>query len=173
MDRTEPAVHRPALVLGVLSASILLDALDLSITQVALPSIQRDLALPAAALQWVATGYALTYGGFLLLGGRAADLYGRSRVFLGGLVLFGVMSLAAGLAPNALLLVAARCVQGIGAALTVPAAVSIIATTFPEGAQRNRALGVFAASASAGFSVGLVLGGVLTDLLGWPWIFLI
>jgi EmrB/QacA subfamily drug resistance transporter len=157
----------------VLSASILLDALDLSITQVALPSIQRDLALPAAALQWVATGYALTYGGFLLLGGRAADLYGRRRVFLGGLVLFGVMSLAAGLAPNALLLVAARCVQGIGAALTVPAAVSIIATTFPEGAQRNRALGVFAASASAGFSVGLVLGGVLTDLLGWPWIFLI
>src|SRR4051812_31569459 len=83
------------------------------------------------------------------------------------------MSLAAGLAPNALLLVAAPCVQGIGAALTVPAAVSIIATTFPEGAQRNRALGVFAARASAGFSVGLVLGGVLTDLLGWPWIFLV
>src|SRR3954447_11561722 len=173
VDRTEPAVHRPALVLGVLSASILLDALDLSITQVALPSIQRDLALPAAAWRWVAPGSVLPSGGSLLLGGGAADLYGRRRVFLGGLVLFGVMSLAAGLAPNALLLVAARCVQGIGAALTVPAAVSIIATTFPEGAQRNRALGVFAASASAGFSVGLVLGGVLTDLLGWPWIFLV
>ena len=82
-------MQRPALVLGVLSASILLDALDLSITQVALPSIQREMALPAATLQWVATGYALTYGGFLLLGGRAADLYGRRRIFLGGLVLFG------------------------------------------------------------------------------------
>jgi MFS family permease len=100
----------------------------------------------------VATGHALTYGGFLLLGGRAADLYRRRRVFLGGLVLFGVMSLAAGLAPNVGLLVAARGVQGIGAALTVPAAVSIIATTFPEGMQRNRTLGVFAASGSAGFS---------------------
>jgi EmrB/QacA subfamily drug resistance transporter len=173
VDRTEPAVQRPALVLGVLSASILLDALDLSITQVALPSIQRELALPAATLQWVATGYALTYGGFLLLGGRAADLYGRRRLFLGGLVLFGVMSLAEGLAPGAGLLVGARGVQGVGAALTVPAAVSIIATTFAEGAARNRALGVFAASASAGFSVGLVLGGVLTDLLGWRWIFLV
>lgn len=173
VDRTDPAVHRPALVLGVLSASILLDALDLSITQVALPSIQRELALPATTLQWVATGYALTYGGFLLLGGRAADLHGRRRVFLGGLALFGVMSLAAGLAPGTGLLVAARCVQGIGAALTVPAAVSIIATTFAEGAPRNRALGVFAASGSAGFGVGLVLGGVLTDVLGWRWIFLV
>ena len=173
VDRTDPAVQRPALALGVLSASILLDALDLSITQVALPSIQRELGLPAATLQWVATGYALTYGGFLLLGGRAADLHGRRRIFLGGLMLFGVMSLAAGLAPNAGLLVVARGVQGVGAALTVPAAVSIIASTFTEGAQRNRALGVFAASASAGFSVGLVLGGVLTDLLGWRWIFLV
>jgi EmrB/QacA subfamily drug resistance transporter len=168
-----PSTTRPSLALGVLSAAILLDALDLSITQVALPSIQRELALSAAAVPWVATGYALTYGGFLLLGGRAADLYGRRAVFLAGLVLFGVMSLAAGLAPNAGLLVAARAVQGVGAALTVPAAVSIIATTFAEGAERNRALGVFAASASAGFSVGLVLGGVLTDLLGWRWIFLI
>ena len=173
MDRTDPAVQRPALLLGVLCASILLDALDLSITQVALPSIQHELALPAATLQWVATGYALTYGGFLLLGGRAADLYGRRGVFLCGLVLFGVMSLGAGLLPGAGLLVGARCAQGVGAALTVPAAVSIIATTFPEGAQRNRALGVFAASGSAGFSVGLVLGGVLTDVLGWRWIFLV
>jgi EmrB/QacA subfamily drug resistance transporter len=170
VDRT---AHRPALVLGVLSASILLDALDLSITQVALPSIQRELDLPATTLQWVATGYALTYGGFLLLGGRAADQQGRRRVFLGGLALFGTMSLAAGLAPGAGLLVAARCVQGVGAALTVPAAVSIIATTFAEGAPRNRALGVFAASGSAGFGVGLVLGGVLTDVLGWRWIFLV
>jgi EmrB/QacA subfamily drug resistance transporter len=165
--------ERPSLVLAVLSAAILLDALDLSITQVALPSVQRELALSAGVLPWVATGYALTYGGFLLLGGRAADLYGRRAVCLGGLLVFGVMSLAAGLAPNAGLLIAARAVQGIGAALTVPAAVSIITTGFAEGAERNRALGVFAASASAGFSVGLVLGGVLTDLLGWRWIFLV
>jgi EmrB/QacA subfamily drug resistance transporter len=165
--------ERPSLVLAVLSAAILLDALDLSITQVALPSVQRELALSAGVLPWVASGYALTYGGFLLLGGRAADLYGRRAVFLGGLVVFGVMSVAAGLAPNAGLLIAARAVQGIGAALTVPAAVSIITTGFAEGAERNRALGVFAASGSAGFSVGLVLGGVLTDLLGWRWIFLV
>ena len=174
MDRTEPAVHRPALVLGVLSASILLDALDLSITQVALPSIQRDLALPAAALQWVATGYALTYGGFLLLGGRAADLYGRRRVFLGGLVLFGVMSLAAGLAPNA----AAAGGRPLRAghrrrADRAGRGVDHRDDVSPRAQQRNRALGVFAASASAGFSVGLVLGGVLTDLLGWRWIFLV
>src|SRR4051812_50175324 len=100
VDRTEPAVHRPAIVLGVLSASILLDALDLSITQVALPSIQRDLALPAAALQWVATGYALTYGGVLLLGGRAADLYGRRRGFLRGGGVFGGVSPAGRAAPH-------------------------------------------------------------------------
>lgn len=173
MDRLETTARPPGPVLAVLSASILLDALDLSITQVALPSIGRELALPAAVLQWVATGYALTYGGFLLLGGRAADLHGRRRLFLAGLAVFGLMSLAAGLAPVAGLLVAARCVQGVGAALTVPAAVSIIATTFPEGGPRNRALGVFGASGSAGFSVGLVLGGVLADLLGWRWIFLV
>ena len=167
------STERPPLILAVLSAAILLDALDLSITQVALPSVQRVLALSAGTLPWVATGYALTYGGFLLLGGRTADLHGRRAVFLSGLALFGVISLAAGLAPNAGLLIAARAVQGIGAALTVPAAVSIITTSFAEGAERNRALGVFAASASAGFSVGLVLGGVLTDLLGWRWIFLV
>jgi EmrB/QacA subfamily drug resistance transporter len=115
----------------------------------------------------------LTYGGFLLLGGRAADLLGRRRVFVAGLATFGAMSLACGLAPSSVPLVVARGLQGVGAALTVPAAVSIIATTFAEGQERNRALGVFAASASAGFSVGLVLGGVLTDALSWRWIFLV
>jgi EmrB/QacA subfamily drug resistance transporter len=164
---------RSRLALAAVSAAILLDALDLSITQVALPSIQHDLRLSASALQWVANAYVLTYGGFLLLGGRAADLLGRRRVFVAGLLTFGAMSLACGLAPSSTPLVVARGLQGVGAALTVPAAVSIIATTFAEGQERNRALGVFAASASAGFSVGLVLGGVLTDALSWRWIFLV
>jgi EmrB/QacA subfamily drug resistance transporter len=164
---------RSRLALAVVSAAILLDALDLSITQVALPSIQHDLRLSPSALQWVANAYVLTYGGFLLLGGRAADLLGRRVVFLAGLATFGAMSLACGLAPSSASLVVARGLQGVGSALTVPAAVSIIATTFAEGEERNRALGVFAASASAGFSVGLVLGGVLTDALSWRWIFLV
>ena len=161
------------LALFAVCTAILLDALDLSITQVALPSIRHDLGISAGALQWVANAYVLTYGGFLLLGGRAADLLGRRRVFLAGLLTFGVMSLACGVAPSAGTLVLARGLQGIGAALTVPAAVAIIATTFPEGEPRNRALGVFAAAASAGFAVGLVLGGLLTDVLSWRWIFLI
>src|SRR3954451_14818968 len=161
-----------SMILLVVSAAILFDALDLSITQVALPSIQADLDVSAATLQWVANAYVLTYGGLLLLGGRAADLLGRRRVFVTGLVIFAVMSLVCGLAPSTGVLVVARGLQGIGAAMTVPAAVSIIGATFAEGPERNRALGIFGACASAGFSVGLVAGGVLTDVLGWRWIFL-
>jgi MFS family permease len=160
------------LTLLVVSAAILFDALDLSITQVALPSIQGDLHVSAAALQWVPNAYVLTYGGLLLLGGRAADLLGRRRTFVAGLLVFAAMSLACGLAPSMGVLVVARGLQGIGAAMTVPAAVSIIAISFAEGPERNRALGVFGACASAGFSVGLVAGGVLTDALDWRWIFL-
>ena len=160
------------LTLLVVSAAILFDALDLSITQVALPSIQADLHVSAAALQWVPNAYVLTYGGLLLLGGRAADLLGRRRTFVAGLLVFAAMSLACGLAPSTGVLVVARGLQGIGAAMTVPAAVSIIAISFAEGPERNRALGVFGACASAGFSVGLVAGGVLTDALDWRWIFL-
>lgn len=167
------APRRTALTLVVVCTAILLDALDLSITQVGLPSIQRDLAISPGTLQWVVAAYVLTYGGLLLLGGRAADLLGRRRVFVAGTALFGVMSLACGLAPSAEALIVARGLQGVGAAMTVPAAVSIIATTFPEGPERNRALGVFGACASAGFATGLVLGGVLTDALDWRWIFLV
>jgi MFS family permease len=154
-----PSTTRPSLALGVLSAAILLDALDLSITQVALPSIQRELALSAAAVPWVATGYALTYGGFLLLGGRAADLYGRRAVFLAGLVLFGVMSLAAGLAPNAGLLVAARAVQGIGAALTVPAVLipAVLALPRTEAGAQRRAIDLAGAVTGTGGLLLLVL----------------
>ena len=160
------------LTLFVVSAAILFDAFDLSITQVALPSIQADLDVSTATLQWVPNAYVLTYGGLLLLGGRAADLLGRRRIFVSGLVLFAAMSLVCGLAPSTAVLVAARGLQGIGAAMTVPAAVSIIAAMFAEGPERNRALGVFGAWASAGFSIGLVAGGVLTDVLSWRWIFL-
>jgi EmrB/QacA subfamily drug resistance transporter len=156
----------------VVSAAILFDALDLSITQIALPSIGRDLRLGAQALPWVANAYVLTYGGLLLFGGRIADVVGRRRAFVAGLAVFGAMSLVCGLAPNGAVLVGARGLQGVGAALTVPASVAIIATTFAEGEERNRALGVFGASASAGFAAGLVLGGVLTEALGWRWIFL-
>jgi EmrB/QacA subfamily drug resistance transporter len=162
-----------SLVLFVVSAAIVFDALDLSITQIALPSIGADLDIGEGGLPWVANAYVLTYGGLLLLGGRMADLVGRRRTFVLGLSLFGAMSLACGLAPGAPVLVVARALQGVGAALTVPAAVSLIATTFAEGEERNRALGVFGACASAGFAVGLVLGGLVTDALNWRWIFLV
>ena len=165
--------RRPSLVLLAVSTAILLDALDLSITQVALPEIGRTLDVSAGTLAWIPNGYVLSYGALLLLGGRLADLFGRRRIFLIGLALFGAMSVVGGLATSAPVLIAARVVQGAGAALTVPAAVAIIAASFAEGAARNRALGVFGASASAGFSVGLVLGGILTDALSWRWIFLV
>jgi EmrB/QacA subfamily drug resistance transporter len=167
------ATRRQSVALLVVSAAILFDALDLSITQIALPAIDADLHMGPAALQWVPNAYVLAYGGLLLLGGRLSDRLGRRKVFVAGLTVFAAMSLVCGIAPSAGTLVGARAIQGVGAALTVPAAVSIIATTFAEGPERNRALGAFGASASAGFSVGLVLGGVLTDALSWRWIFLV
>ncbi|MBF6175808.1 MFS transporter [Nocardia blacklockiae] len=163
---------RAGILLAVVSAAIFFDALDLSITQIALPSIQESLRLSASTLPWVAAGYVVTYGGFLLLGGRAGDLLGARRVFLAGLAIFGAASLACGLAGGATVLIAARAVQGVGAALTVPAAVTVLATAFTEERARNRAFGVFAAAASSGFGIGLVLGGLLTSGLSWRWIFL-
>lgn len=160
------------LLLAVVCAAIFFDALDLSITQIALPSIQAGLHMSTGSLSWVATAYVVTYGGFLLLGGRANDLLGSRLVFVTGLSVFGVASLACGLAGNAGLLVAARAVQGVGAALTVPAAVALLAATFPAGPARTRAFAAFAAAASSGFAAGLVLGGVLTSGLSWRWIFL-
>jgi EmrB/QacA subfamily drug resistance transporter len=172
-DRPSTHDQRGTLVLLIVSAALLLDALDLSITQIALPDIQSYFGLSAGSLAWVANAYVLTYGGFLLLGGRLADLSGRRRILLLGFALFGVMSLVSGLAPSAPILIVARALQGVGAALTVPASISIITTTFAEGPERNRALSIFGAAGAAGFSVGLVLGGVLTDLLDWRWIFLV
>jgi EmrB/QacA subfamily drug resistance transporter len=147
--------------------------LDATIVNVALPSIQQDLDLSEANLQWIVNAYALVFGGFLLLGGRAGDLLGRKRVFLVGLVIFTTASLLDGLASSEGMLIGARALQGLGAALISPAALSIIATTFAEGAERAKALGVWAAIAIGGSAVGLVLGGVLTQYFSWPWIFFV
>ncbi|WP_449062461.1 MFS transporter [Planomonospora algeriensis] len=157
--------------LAVLCAVVFLDALDVSMVGVALPSIQADLGLSTDALQWVVSGYVLGYGGLLLLGGRTADLLGRRRVFLVALAVFAVASLLGGLVDDGTLLIAARFVKGISAAFTAPAALSIITTTFAEGPARNRALSIFTASGASGFSLGLVISGFLTEL-GWRWTFL-
>ncbi|GLX04165.1 MFS transporter [Microbispora sp. NBRC 16548] len=157
--------------LTVLCAVVFLDALDVSMVGVALPSIQADLGMSTSSLQWVVSGYVLGYGGLLLLGGRTADLLGRRRVFLAALAVFAVASLLGGLMSDGTLLIAARFVKGVSAAFTAPAALSIITTTFAEGPARNRALSIFTACGASGFSLGLVLSGVLTEI-GWRWTFL-
>jgi EmrB/QacA subfamily drug resistance transporter len=147
--------------------------LDATIVNVALPSIQKDLHLSEANLQWIVNAYTLVFGGFLLLGGRAGDLLGRKRLFLIGLVIFTTASLFDGLASSEGILIGSRSLQGLGAALISPAALSIISTTFAEGAERAKALGVWAAIAIGGSAVGLILGGVLTQSFSWPWIFFV
>jgi EmrB/QacA subfamily drug resistance transporter len=147
--------------------------LDATIVNVALPSIQTDLDLSTEQLQWIVNSYTLLFGGFLLLGGRAADLIGRRRLFIAGLGLFSAASLANALANTGEVLIIARGVQGLGAALISPAALSILTTTFAEGEERTKAMGVWGAIAGAGGAFGLLIGGILTDLLSWPWIFLV
>jgi EmrB/QacA subfamily drug resistance transporter len=147
--------------------------LDFSIVNVALPSIERELRMPADAVQWIVTGYAISFGGLLILGGRAADLLGRRRMFVIGLVAFALASLAGGLAQDPVLLIAARVVQGAGAAVVAPAALSLITTGFPEGPERTRAIGLYGAVSSVGFVAGQVLGGVLVQLTSWRAVFLV
>ena len=164
--------HRnPWLVLALVCMAQFMVILDATIVNVALPSIQNDLEMSDNDLQWIVNSYTLVFGGFLLLGGRAGDLIGRKRIFLAGVVIFTVASLLNGLAPSSELLIVFRGLQGLGAALVAPAALSIITTTFAEGAERAKAMGVWAAIAVGGGAVGLVLGGVLTTTLSWPWIF--
>jgi EmrB/QacA subfamily drug resistance transporter len=166
--------HRnPWLVLVLVCMAQFMVVLDATVVNVALPSIQKDLSISDADLQWIVNAYALTFGGFLLLGGRAGDLLGRRLVFLVGLVVFTTASLANGLAQSSEMLIVFRGLQGLGAALISPAALSIITVTFTEGADRAKAMSVWAAIAVGGGAVGLLLGGVLTDLLSWPWIFFI
>ena len=163
----------PWLVLVLVCLAQFMVVLDATIVNVALPSIQADLGMSESGLQWVVNAYALLFGGFLLLGGRAGDLIGRKRVFLGGLVLFTAASLLCALSTGETMLILARGLQGLGAALISPAALSIVTTTFAEGAERAKALGVWAAIAVGGGAVGLVLGGLLVETLSWPWIFFV
>ena len=148
-----------------------LDFVDASIVNVALPSIRSDLGFSVQSLQWVLSAYLLTYGGFMLLGGRAADLLGRRRLLVAGIVVFALASLAAGIAQTAGLLIGARLVQGVGAAMMVPATLSILTTTFTEGADRHKALGAWGAVAGLASAVGVFLGGVITEAAGWRWVF--
>jgi EmrB/QacA subfamily drug resistance transporter len=164
------ATRRGKLILTLLCAVGFLDFLDASIVNVALPSIARDLHFSLQNLQWVLSGYVITYGGFLMLGGRFADLLGRRRTLVAGTVLFGLASLTGGLAPNAGTLVGARLVQGLGAALMSPAALSILTTTFSLGADRVKALGAWGAMAGVASAAGVFLGGVLAAGPGWRWV---
>jgi EmrB/QacA subfamily drug resistance transporter len=147
--------------------------LDFSIVNVALPSIERELHMAPDAVQWIVTGYAIAFGGLLILGGRAADLLGRRRMFVAGLIAFSLASLAGGLAQDPVLLIAARVVQGAGAAIVAPAALSLITTGFPEGPERTRAIGLYGAISSVGFVSGQVLGGVLVQFTSWRAVFLV
>ncbi len=163
----------PWLVLVIVGIAQFMVILDATIVNVALPSIQRGLHFSPSSLQWIVNAYTLAFGGFLMLGGRAADLLGRRRLFILGIVLFSAASLMNGLAGSAGILVAGRALQGLGGALVSPAALSVLTTTFAEGRERTTALGVWSAVAVGGGAVGLLLGGVLTSLLSWQWIFFV
>jgi EmrB/QacA subfamily drug resistance transporter len=165
--------RRKWLALALLSVVQFMVVLDIAIVNVALPSIQVDLGFSQENLQWVISAYALVFGGFLLLGGRSADLLGRRRIFLGGVVVFTVASLLAGLAWSEASLITARALQGLGAAIITPAALSILSVTFSEGRERNIALGVWGAVGGFGAAAGVLLGGILTDALSWEWIFFV
>ena len=165
--------RRKWLALALLSAVQFMVVLDIAIVNVALPSIQVDLGFSQENLQWVISAYALVFGGFLLLGGRASDLLGRRRLFLVAVVVFTLASLFAGLAWSETSLIGARALQGLGAAIITPAALSILSTTFVEGRERNIALGVWGAVGGFGAAAGVLLGGVLTDALSWEWIFFV
>lgn len=173
MPRLSTRDASPWLVLVIVCFAQFMVVLDATISNVALPSIQADLGFSEANLQWVVNGYTLLFGGFLLLGGRAADLLGRRRLFVAGVALFTVSSLACALATSEVTLIVARAFQGLGAALVSPAALSIITTTFAEGTERTRALAIWGGIAAGGSAVGLLLGGVLTQALSWEWVFLV
>jgi EmrB/QacA subfamily drug resistance transporter len=174
--RAKPSLSsavNPWVVLVIACLAQFMVVLDATVVNVALPSIQQGLHFSAASLQWVVNAYTLIFGGFLLLGGRAADLLGRKRLFVAGVVLFSAASLLNGLAQSSGMLIVGRGLQGLGGALVSPAALSIVTTTFTDQTERTKALGVWSAIAAGGGAVGLLLGGVLTDLASWPWIFIV
>ena len=161
------------IALILLCATQFMLIIDVSIVNVALPTIERELHFTDSSLQWVASAYALTFGGFLLLGGRMADLLGRRKLFMIGLAVFVIASLACGFSSSSSVLIAARAVQGLGGAMIAPAALSILSTTFSEGEERNKALAVWGAVSGAGGAVGVLLGGVFTEYVGWAWVFFV
>jgi MFS family permease len=172
-NRDIHAGSRPGLRLALILVAAFMVVLDFSIVNVALPSIERELAVSTAVAEWVVTGYAIAFGGLLILGGRAADLLGRRRMFIAGLVVFSLASLAGGLARDPVLLIASRVIQGAGAAVVAPAALSLITTSFPEGPRRARAIGLYGSISSVGFVSGQVLGGVLIEWTSWRSVFLV
>src|SRR5438128_3626558 len=164
---TAPRPLNLNLALAVIAIAQLMVVLDTAIVNIALPSIQRALHFTPTGLEWVVNAYALAFGGLLLLGGRAGDLFGRRRVFVAGVILFTLGSLAGGFATTSTWLIAARIAQGVGGAIVAPTALSLVAVTFPEGASRNRALGVYSAVSGAGGAVGLLLGGLIPNYFSW------
>ncbi len=172
-DAKSPAQRRLGLALVVIATAQLMVVLDATIVNVALPNIQHALGFSGTGLEWVVNAYALTFGGLLLLGGRAGDILGRRRVFIAGIILFSAASLLGGFATTQEWLLAARALQGVGGAIVAPTALSLVTTTFPEGPPRNRAMGVYAAMSIGGAAVGLLAGGVLTTYLSWRWVFFV
>lgn len=170
MTDAEAAQRRKWLALALLATTQFVIVLDAAIVNVAIPSIGRDLKFSPENLTWIPNAYALTFGGFLLLGGRMADLLGRRRLFMYGLVLFSVASLLGGLSQSEAQLIAARALQGLGAALLAPSALSMVTNMFAQGAERNKALGVWGAVSGSGGAAGVLLGGVLTEYAGWEWV---
>src|SRR5439155_1388937 len=159
--------------LALVCVAFFMTVLDVSIVNVALPSIKTSLHVSENSLQWVLIAYTITFGGLLLLGGRAADLLGRRRMFMVGMALFSAASLVCGLAGSIGVLIAARAVQGVGAAIVSPATLAIITTTFEEGSERNKALGIWGAMGGSGAAAGVLFGGILTKYAGWEWIFFV
>jgi len=172
VEHHEPDPHRWQ-ALALVCVAFFMTILDVSIVNVALPSIKNSLHVSDNTLQWVLIAYTITFGGFLLLGGRAADLLGRRRLFMIGVTVFSAASLVCGLANSIGVLIAARAVQGVGAAIVSPATLSIITTTFDEGSERNKALGIWGAMGGSGAAAGVLFGGILTKYAGWEWIFFV
>jgi MFS family permease len=168
-----PGAGRPGLRLALILTASFMVMLDFTIVNIVLPSIERELSLSTPVVQWVVTGCAIAFAGLLILGGRAADLLGRRRMFVAGLLVFSLASLAGGLAGDAALLIASRIVQGAGAALVAPAALSLITTSFPAGPQRARAIGLYGSMAAVGFVSGQLLGGILVEWTSWRAVFLV
>src|SRR6185437_14259040 len=168
-----PRPQRLGLALVVIAAAQLMVVLDATIVNVALPHIQNALHFSGTNLEWVVNAYTLAFGGLLLLGGRSGDLLGRRRMFIAGIALFAIASLAGGFATDQAWLLTARVIQGIGGALAAPASLALIAVTFPEGKERNRAMGVYAAVSIAGAAIGLIAGGLLTSYANWRWVFFV